>query len=127
MISLYRVDSFIPSKSDLILKIPSNRLNREDSITKRICVSKSIKGALRATGASLKDKVCTLTHIFADSDSVIYPDKDLVPDVDVTEEVWLINYNFVILDQFQFVFLNPINKIPQPGGFAVYDYSIRFI
>lgn len=127
MISLYRVDSFKPIKEDLILRVPINRLNGEDSVIKRICVSRTIKGALRATGASSKDKICVLSHIIAESDSVVYPDKNLVPDVDVTDEVWLINYNFIILDQFQFIFLNPINRIPQPGGFAVYDYSIGFI
>jgi len=68
-------------------RIPKHRMREEDSILKRICVSNSIVGCLAAVGG-LKEGNTVYIHT-CQSENIIYPTIDQVPDVNFTGEVWI--------------------------------------
>ena len=68
-------------------RIPKNRLLSEDEKTARICVSTSIAGCLAAVHG-LKEGNTVYIHT-CESNQVIHPTKDQVPDVFFTGEIWI--------------------------------------
>ena len=73
--------------SHLTLKVPENRLRTEDDTTKRICASKTIKGALRAVGCRYVNKQCKLLIVNCDDSIIKIPNIDQVPDIEITDEL----------------------------------------
>jgi len=74
-------------KQTLHPTIPFSKMNKEDGITKRICVSKSINGCLSAIQPMLNG--IYYVH-WCDSNCVIQPTLDQVPDTPFTGEEWII-------------------------------------
>lgn len=74
-------------KETLYPIIPFSRMKKEDSKTKRICVSKSINGCLSAIQPNLNG--IYYVHC-CESDNVIQPSIDQVPDSPFTGEEWII-------------------------------------
>ena len=68
-------------------RIPKNRMPSEDEKTARICVSTSIAGCLAAVHG-LKEGNTVYIHT-CESNQVIHPTKDQVPDVFFTGEIWI--------------------------------------
>lgn len=68
-------------------RIPKNRLPSEDEKTARICVSTSITGCLAAV-QGLKEGNTVYIHT-CESNEIIQPTKDQVPDVYFTGEIWI--------------------------------------
>lgn len=68
-------------------RIPKNRMPSEDEKTARTCVSTSIAGCLAAVH-SLKEGNIVYIHT-CESNQVIQPTKDQVPDVFFTGEIWI--------------------------------------
>lgn len=77
------------SHDNKILKprIPKNRMPSEDDKTARICVSTSIAGCLAAV-QGLKEGNTIYIHT-CESNQVIQPTVDQVPDIFFTGEVWI--------------------------------------
>lgn len=84
----------------LIPAVPDSRGINEDAVTPRICVSKSIKDALRAmpgTGQVIRGirkwKIPAIIHAYylsGDKKRIYRPTKSQVPDVEVTGEIWML-------------------------------------
>lgn len=68
-------------------RIPENRMNKEDSETKRICVSQSIDGCLVATYYDPEDII--YVH-YCESDKVTTPTVKQVEDAPITGEQWIL-------------------------------------
>lgn len=68
-------------------RIPKNRMPSEDDKTPRICVSTSIAGCLAAVH-TLKEGNTVYIHT-CESNEIIQPTKDQVPDVFFTGEIWI--------------------------------------
>lgn len=68
-------------------RVPKNRIKCEDSITPRICVSQSINGCLTAIEPHSVGEVLYVHE--CESDDVIQPTLDQVPDRCFTGETWI--------------------------------------
>ena len=80
-------DSFL-EKKPMKPRVPKNRMNKEDSKTKRICASMSVSGALSAIPVFKKgDKVFVYE---LETDNFIQPTIEQVEDSPVTGEVWIL-------------------------------------
>ena len=109
--------------SDFVPRIPSSRIGnhgsefKEDSVTPRICVAKTVEGALRAmpqTGKIIANMrsiglpvVIHAYYLSADARNVYLPTEDEVPDVKNTGELWLLESpekvmrrDYLITDEF---------------------------
>ena len=65
----------------------------EDDKTPRICVAKSIDNCLTAIGDDIKDMVLNV-HIIEPANEELKtkkPSKEEVPDVEITNEIWVLN------------------------------------
>lgn len=69
-------------------RVPLSRMETEDDKIKRICVSKSINGCLSACQCWFKDD--TVNIYTCESNKVIQPSLEQVPDSCFTEEEWII-------------------------------------
>jgi hypothetical protein len=89
---------YFVSESDnlkiLYPRIPNNFMTKcgaEESKTKRVCVSTSVEGCLRALSRNLKDAKLFVYSVENTFDSVIKrPSKKEVPDSGITEERWIL-------------------------------------
>lgn len=65
----------------------------EDCKTPRICVAKSIDDCLTAIGDNIKDMVLNVYIIEPVSEElkIKHPSKKEVPDVEITNEIWILN------------------------------------
>lgn len=109
--------------SDFVPRIPSSRIGNsgskfeEDSVTPRICIAKTVEGALRAmpqTGKIIANMrligLPVIVHAYylsADARNVYIPTADKVPDARNTGELWLleppekaIRRDYLITDEF---------------------------
>ena len=112
----------------LTLRVPENRLRTEDDTTKRICASKTIKGALRAVGCRYVNKQCKLLIVNCDDSHIKIPTIDQVPDIEITDEVWIIGMNFIILQKYLIEIAGYSSEvISQPGGSYLRDYIVKFL
>lgn len=76
----------------LIPRVPDNFLTRngyEDNTTKRVCLSTSIEGCLKAMSQNLKGKRLYVYSVELYENDVIVPTIDRVPDAKITGEVWV--------------------------------------
>lgn len=75
----------------LIPRVPDNRLIRqgyEDGKTKRVCASINVSGALAGLSKPLEGKTLYV-HTFT-SDKYRKPTEDEVPDVNISNEYWIL-------------------------------------
>lgn len=86
---------FISDNDSLVYlhpRIPNNFFTKngyEDNITKRVCLSESVSGALSALSQNLQNKVLTVYEVYLAS--YYKPSITEVPDCKVTQEVWSLN------------------------------------
>lgn len=76
----------------LIPRVPDNFLTRngyEDNTTKRVCLSTSIEGCLKAMSQNLKGKRLYVYSAELSVNDVIVPTIEQVPDCKITGEVWV--------------------------------------
>ena len=90
--SLYHVSEEYSATKTLTPRVPNNFMTKngyEDNTTKRVCLSTSIHGCLRALSMNLEGKEL---HVYQPSNHVKYkrPTKRDVPDVSLTNEVWVL-------------------------------------
>lgn len=73
-------------------RVPDNYLVRngyEDRVTRRVSFSKTVSGALRGLSADIKGKVFNV-YSPTQSPTVVIPSIEQVPDVQITEEIWVV-------------------------------------
>lgn len=96
------VSLFHVSEKDLNNKVLTPRVPRnswfidngyEDGKTPRICVAKTIDNCLTALGDDIKDMIFNVYSLEkADKDLITkIPTKEEVPDVEITNEIWILN------------------------------------
>ena len=95
--NLFHVSEEDLSCKILIPRIPKNCWlidnGYEDNKTSRICVAKSIDDCLTAIGDDIKDMIFNVYALEkVDEDLIVKkPTKEEVPDVEVTNELWVLN------------------------------------
>ncbi len=94
---LFHVNKENLSNKVLTPRIPKNSWfidnGYEDNKTPRICVAKSIDNCLTAIGDDIKDMILNVYALEKVEEELIIkkPSKEEVPDVEVTDELWILN------------------------------------
>lgn len=88
----YHVSFSTTENLKLIPRVPDNFLTEngyEDNTTKRVCLSASIEGCLKAMSQNLKGKRLYVYSAELNDNDIIVPTIEQVPDCKITGEVWL--------------------------------------
>lgn len=89
--SIYHLSKTNLEKNVLHPRIPENYMTKnkyEDNITPRICFCPSIRQSIMALCRNCSGETL-FVHIPMDSYPLYYPTKDEVPDVKITNEIWI--------------------------------------
>jgi DNA-directed RNA polymerase specialized sigma54-like protein len=108
-------------------RIPKNRLtkdSREDNITPRICVSKSLLGCIEST--DIYSKYNRIYVHICDSNSVIQPTREQVNDSYLLGEEWIIKPTEMKLFTILHVNKEIINEQYSKWNFINKDESMSF-
>lgn len=89
---VYHISPDKNSSIHLQPRVPNNFMTQngyEDNKTKRVCVSNTIAGALKAMSMNLKGKTLHVYSLNVPDSDVYKPTTSEVPDVNITGERWI--------------------------------------